>query len=217
MNPDSKTSKDAFAHITNPDGTPVRDKDNAQPVLKPNYSNRAAPNIAPTGGMGIRQSRSNHPLVPRNDNQSDTMADHMPDKQQDRDTSTERRERIQFRKPDNPLVPRSDEAGMVIDEGHPTNDQWQAGRILIMPGYSFSAIVDDKPSGHGIGGGSITHLELQKDGGTVARFDRGWDRPPQTAEQREAIQRIRNGLDDPPKGRTTGFDHRKCGYHGLER
>lgn len=31
--------------ITNPDGSPLREKDNAQQVLKPEYSNKSAPNL----------------------------------------------------------------------------------------------------------------------------------------------------------------------------
>ena len=50
--------KDSFNRITNPDGTPVRDKDNAQPILKPSNQNlRPAPNLAPGGAVGIRQPR----------------------------------------------------------------------------------------------------------------------------------------------------------------
>ncbi|MCG3267167.1 hypothetical protein [Yoonia sp. I 8.24] len=48
----------AFNRITNPDGTPVRDKDNTQPVLKPAAQNlRPAQNLAPDGAMGIRSSK----------------------------------------------------------------------------------------------------------------------------------------------------------------
>ncbi len=57
--------KDPFNRITNPDGTPVRDKDNAHPVLKPvNQNLRPAQNLAPGGSMGIRQRKSSD-LVPQ--------------------------------------------------------------------------------------------------------------------------------------------------------
>lgn len=61
----TKSSKDTFNRITNPDGTPVRDKDNAQLVLKPSYSRRPAPNLAPGGAVGIKQRRPANDLVPK--------------------------------------------------------------------------------------------------------------------------------------------------------
>lgn len=316
---DPKSSKDAFARITNPDGTPVRDKDNAQTTLKPNYSQRPAPNLAPAGAMGIRQPRPHNPLVPRNDNatqervmlpsfmtidsdiQADThryitghfssdpqisflarvshdptphgfngsrveqlvlkegdetimrhnfiardadippqteeheqladrvcsMLDRLPEREPAPDRpimdepeqspppesdrlqftkSTPPDERLQFTKSENPLVPGSDEAGIVIDEGHPSQDQWQDGRIITMPGYSFSAKVEQDPSEHGIKGGTITQLDLQKDGETVVLYDRGWDIAPNDTEHREAIQRIRNGLDHTVDRQREGHD-----------
>lgn len=60
----NRTSKDSFDRITNPDGTPVRDKDNAAPELKPSYAPRPAQNLAPPGMMGIRQ-RPAATLVPQ--------------------------------------------------------------------------------------------------------------------------------------------------------
>ena len=53
-----KSSKAPFNRITNPDGTPVRDQDNAQARPKPpSWSNHPAPNLAPPGMSGIRQSQ----------------------------------------------------------------------------------------------------------------------------------------------------------------
>ena len=61
----NKSSKDTFNRITNPDGTPVRDKDNAKPTLKPSFSRRPAPNLAPPGASGIKQRRPANDLVPK--------------------------------------------------------------------------------------------------------------------------------------------------------
>ncbi|MGD1884037.1 MAG: hypothetical protein ACFB11_17225 [Paracoccaceae bacterium] len=47
--------KSPFNRITNPDGSPVRDKHNAMPKHKPDFAKRPAPNLAPGGAMGIRQ------------------------------------------------------------------------------------------------------------------------------------------------------------------
>lgn len=50
------------SEITNPDGTPLRDKDNADPRLKPPGVTYPAPNLAPGGAMGIRQSSQQQSL-----------------------------------------------------------------------------------------------------------------------------------------------------------
>ncbi|WP_238475765.1 DUF7678 domain-containing protein [Rhodophyticola sp. CCM32] len=48
-------SKDPFNRIANPDGWPLRDKDNDAPQLRPQMQySRPAPNLAPSGAMGIR-------------------------------------------------------------------------------------------------------------------------------------------------------------------
>lgn len=49
------------------------------------------------------------------------------------------------------------------------------------------------------------------------RYDRGWDKDPQTPEQKEALQRIRNGLNDSPKKEFKGFDKCADKDHGLDR
>ena len=59
-----KTSKPAFARVTNPDGSPIRDKDNAHPQLKPKRPHQPQPNLAPTGSKGIRPKPAND-LVPK--------------------------------------------------------------------------------------------------------------------------------------------------------
>lgn len=61
----SKSSKDSFNRVTNPDGSPIRDKDNAQLVPKPSFAQRPAPNLAPPGASGIKQRKSVNGLVPK--------------------------------------------------------------------------------------------------------------------------------------------------------
>jgi len=162
-------SKKPFARVTNPDGTPVRDKDNAAPVLKPNNRARPAPNLAPAGMSGIRQK--NPPQKPK----------------------------IQFRKPTSNHTQGRPQAGLSIDGGKLDQNLWIKGRIVTMEGYTFAAKMDDQPSKDGIGNGKITQLQIQKDGKQVLNYDRGWDQKPDTAEHKEALQRIRNGLGDIPE------------------
>jgi hypothetical protein len=76
---------------------------------------------------------------------------------------------------------------------------WMEGKITTMPGYSFHAKMYNEPSKHGIGGGKISKLEVRKDDQLVMRYDRGWDKDPQTPQDKEALQRIRTGLGDRPK------------------
>jgi len=183
-------AKDPFNRITNPDGTPVRDKDNAAPMHKPNYSQQPAPNLAPPGMSGIKQPKP----------QQQPQAPQKP--------------KIQFRKPQ----PEQQQAGISISGGNADQDLWIKGRIVTMPGYTFAAKLYDKPSEHGIENGKISKLQILKDGKQVASYDRGWDQPPRNAEQKEAVQRIRNGLDDAPEKKPfKGFDRSQGKDQGLER
>lgn len=208
----SKSSKRAFSRVTNSDGTAVRDKDNADPRPKPEFSRRPAPNLAPGGSMGIRQLGDNK-LVPRNDNTSQKK-----DRIQFR---KEGKQRIEFRKPQSDLVPKKDDfktqAGIAIDKGDPKRDLWLRGRITSMPGYSFCAKVYDEPSKLGIEGGKISKLQVNKDGQQVMNYDRGWDDKPKTAEHREALQRVRNGLGDTPKCRIVAHENMISKGDGRER
>ena len=88
---------------------------------------------------------------------------------------------------------------------------------MTMPGYSFSAKLYDEPSKFGIEGGKISKLDIHKDGELVMRYDRGWDKEPKTPEHKEALQRIRNGLDDVPQKEFKGFDKTQDKDHGMER
>ena len=185
-----KSSKDSFNRITNPDGTPVRDKDNDAPQAKPDLTyNRPPPNLAPTGTMGIRQSRKAWPITPSND------ADNKR----------------------NPLVPGSGGSGIAIEGGKLPSNLWIKGEILTMPGYSFYAKTYNEPSKFGIDGGKISKLDVYKDEQLVLRFDRGWDQAPRNAEHVEAVQRIRNGLGDAPEKSITAPDRNNNQSRDLTR
>lgn len=60
-------SQSPFNRVTQPDGSPLRDKDNAAPEPKPSNQNlKPRPNLAPAGAMGIKTNlpRKPNPLVP---------------------------------------------------------------------------------------------------------------------------------------------------------
>jgi hypothetical protein len=179
-----RKSKAEQSPITNPDGTPVRDKDNATPQAKPSYARRSAPNLAPPGMMGIRQ----------------------PQQQAPRQTSESKHQPI----------PPDNQAGLSIDESVDGNSYWTSGKITTMPGYTFTAKVYDEPSSHGIEGGKISKLQIKKDGKQVVNYDRGWDERPKTPEQKEALHRIRNGLDNSPKKPFKGFKNKPDKGHGFD-
>lgn len=178
-------SADPTPEITNPDGSPLRDKDNAQTVLKPTYATRPARNLAPGGSLGIRTGLG-----------ARTAAEP---------------EETRF-------LPQYEEGDLAHDHGIEVGSNlFTEGRILSMPGYSFEAKLYDEPSHYGIGEGKISKLDLRKDGALVARYDRGWDLEPKTAEQREAIHRIRTGLDDTPAKRIGTPDHTRDQSHDRDR
>ncbi len=189
-----KTSKDAFNRsVTNPDGSPLRDKDNAQPVLKPTFSAKPAPNLAPAGAMGIKTRERYDPE---------------PEKP-----------RIEFNRPslepDLSPDPTEGRSGIAYSESETTN--WIEGRIVTMPGYTFHAKVFSEPSAHGIDDGKISKLQVKKDDVEVINYDHGWDVRPETPEQKEALHRIRNGLDDTPEKDFKGFDQGRDKLQGFER
>jgi len=201
------SSKDPFNRVTNPDGTPLRDKDNAAPQHKPNYSTRPAPNLAPPGMSGIRQPRQRDVEEPQPDKPK--IQFRKPEQQ---------KEKIQIRKPEPKKLDDKVQAGLALDGGRNENSHWVSGRIITMPGYTFHAKVYAEPSTYGIDDGKISKLQVKKDGHEVINYDRGWDVRPETAEQKEAMQRIRNGLDDMPERKPfKGFDPSKDRGHGMER
>ncbi|MEP1610595.1 MAG: hypothetical protein ABJL72_01600 [Roseobacter sp.] len=173
-----RLNKTDAKEITNPDGSPLRNKDNAQLKPKPPQGvTRPARNLAPPGMSGIRTGlkqpvqRSPEPQKPAS-------------------------------------IPRG--AGQVDPS------QWIDGKITTMKGYEFQAKMTDEPSKHGIDGGKISQLDVRKDGELVMRYDRGWDKDPQTPEQKEALQRIRNGLDDSPQKQFKGFGKGANKDHGMD-
>lgn len=109
------------------------------------------------------------------------------------------------------------EAGLALDGGGRDGGPWVEGRIVTMKGYEFQAKVYNEPSQHGIDGGKISKLEVRKDGDIVMNYDRGWDMKPSTPEQKEALHRIRNGLDAGPQKQFKGFEQTPDKGHGWER
>ena len=53
-----KTPKKPFNLHADPKDTPIRDKDNVETRLKPKHQ-RSAPNLAPTGNLGIKRDLPN--------------------------------------------------------------------------------------------------------------------------------------------------------------
>ena len=177
-----RNNKTEARQITNPDGSPLRDKDNAQFKPKPPKGvSRPAPNLAPPGMSGIKTGLRSSPQKPQRQAE--------PSKQ----------------------------AGISVNGDQRDKSQWIDGKILTMKGYEFQAKMSDEPSKFGIDGGKIEKLDVRKDGDLVMRYDRGWDKDPQTPEQKEALQRIRNGLDDGPQKQFKGFDKGADKDHGLDR
>jgi len=173
-----RQNKTEAIEVTNPDGSPIRDKDNAQLTPKPPQGvTRPAPNLAPPGMQGIRTGLKQP--VQR------TTEPHTP-----------------------PIITK--------DAGQRDTSLWIDGKITTMKGYEFQAKMYDEPSKFGIDGGKISKLDVRKDGELVMRYDRGWDKDPQTPEHKEALQRIRNGLDDSPQKPFKGFDKGANKDHGMD-
>lgn len=173
---DDKKLTNVFLRAAQQDATPLRDKDNTDPKLKPEFATKPAPNLAPPGMVGIRSStRQEQPEPP---------------------------------KPEAKLV--------IFDKPRRPDNLYIDGRVLTMPGYGFQAKVYDQPSKFGIEGGKISKLDVTKDGELVGRYDRGWDLKPRTAADKEAVRRIRNGLDDTQHAKFKGFEHKGGKDHGLE-
>ncbi|QBY02534.1 hypothetical protein E2K80_18800 [Rhodophyticola sp. CCM32] len=288
MSKDKDDSKDAFTRVTHPDGSPIRDKDNAAPQHKPQMQySQPAPNLAPGGAMGIwtglgqrpakpqppeldpevkliftgaivaepmryysgemptmpgysfRAQVNNHPSPSGIDGGRIERLTHDGDEvarfgqgrwletdgqgheealhelrgalEPERDLPQLEQDQSQELDPE-----QTQEAGIATDYSEPQNPMID-GRVTSMPGYSFEARMMDEPSDYGINGGSIDRLDIHKDGKLVASYDKGWDIPPQDVAVREALQRIRNGLEDRPEKPFQGFDRSKDKDHGMER
>ncbi|MEE4207878.1 MAG: hypothetical protein V2I43_01265 [Parvularcula sp.] len=170
-------SEEFTREITNPDGSPLRDKDNAHPTLRPAYATRPQPNLAPGGTKGIRTR----------------LATRTPDPEPTED--------IRF-------LPKFEQNGLAVDHGIEVDTTlYTEGRVLTMPGYDFVVRISEEPRQDGIDGGKIDQLVLKRDGATVARYNHGWKVEPATAEHREALHRVRTGLDDAPAKRITAPEH----------
>lgn len=126
-------------------------------------------------------------------------------------------ERSMGRQDPAPDMPQPKEAGLAIDAGEP-EQPWIEGRVVTMPGYSFHVRATEGPTPDGIEGGKVTALELRKDGEVVARYQGGdWEIDPTDPESREALQRVRNGLDDGPAKPFQGYDRSQDKDHGMDR
>ncbi|WP_299671310.1 hypothetical protein [uncultured Roseobacter sp.] len=200
---DFKRAEEPSQEMTNPDGSPLRNKDNAQPELKPGYAYHSQQNLAPGGATGIRTTRASKAPEASVENDSDPAftIEFVPD--------------FEVPAPDN--NPSQEQAGLSIDGSGRDDDLWISGRIVDMPGYSFDAKQYDEPSRFGIEGGTISKLEIRKDDELVIHYQRGWDIEPQTAEQKEALHRIRTGLDDGPTRRIAAPDRDPGNGHDIER
>ena len=91
------------------------------------------------------------------------------------------------------------------------------GKLLSMPGYSFAAKLTETPDKSGLDGGTVEQLVVTKDGRQVALYDREWKQEPRTPEQKEAVHRIRSGLDDSQERAFKGFEPGKDKGLGWER
>lgn len=91
---------------------------------------------------------------------------------------------------------------------HRANDQsyWIEGKITSMKGYAFTAEMQNELSPKGIEGGKILRLDVRKDGDLVMRYNQEWQVNAKTPEHKEALHRIRSGLDDFPQKDFKGFD-----------
>lgn len=175
-----RTSKSDFTDASKAEDQPkLRDKDNAQPRVKPPGGvTRPAYNLAPPGMSGIKTA--SQPRVRQG-------------------PETERQQPTTFR-----------------DNGK-DQSPWIDGKITSMKGYEFKARLFDEPSNLGIDSGKIARLDVRKDGELVLRYDQGWAVDPKTPEHKEALHRIRNGLDDTPAKDFKGFDLKNDKDHGFER
>ncbi len=166
-----RTSKSDFTAASKAEDQPkLRDKDNAQPRVKPPTGvSRPAYNLAPPGMSGIKTG-------------SQPRGQKGPEPERQRPITTK--------------------------ENNKDQSLWIDGKITRMKGYEFKARLYDEPSNLGIDGGKISKLDVRKDGELVMRYDQGWAVDPKTPEHKEALHRIRNGLDDTPHKDFKGFDRK---------
>lgn len=106
------------------------------------------------------------------------------------------------------------QSGIEIHRPWPEDSRYTDGKLTSMPGYSFQAMLEPDPTEKAIEGGKISRLDVHKDGKLVARYEDGWQKKPETAQDKEALLRIRNGLEDTPRDQFKGIDHSKDKGHG---
>jgi hypothetical protein len=94
-----------------------------------------------------------------------------------------------------PLIPLLAAGMMLLSTTITTNlgDGWQRGHI---GSYQWEGKVYDLPSKHGIDGGRISKLRVNKNGKTVVHYDRGWDIPPGNEEDAKVINDIQKQVGD---------------------
>lgn len=115
-----------------------------------------------------------------------------------------------------PIVPAKPMHVEIIN-GTSEKDFGIQGTITSMEGYRFTAKVNDLPSQFGVDGGKITKLQINHGDRIAAQFDRGWDVKPQTAQDREALQKIRTVFDPPDREFTPVAPKSPDKDHGHDR
>ncbi|MEL6646137.1 MAG: hypothetical protein AAFQ05_00305 [Pseudomonadota bacterium] len=109
--------------------------------------------------------------------------------------------------------PPNHQAGIALDAAELNDHEAIDGRVITLPGYSFQAKLSDTQSPQNINGERIKSLNLWKHNNLIATYNKGWQRDPPTPEAKEAVHRIRNGLDGErskdfkPLHQSTDKDH----------
>ena len=83
---------------------------------------------------------------------------------------------------------------ITITKGDISADLWLSGTVNENPAYSFTAKVFDVGSRYGLDGGQISKLTVWHSGNEVASYDRGWDTPPRTQDDRRAVETIKSSF-----------------------
>lgn len=104
-----------------------------------------------------------------------------------------------------------------ITKGDPEKDLWINGRITTMEGYRFAAKVHELPSSNGIDNGHISKLQIWKNDRSIAVYDRGWDQKPETNEQKQAVEKVRDAFDGKDRVFAPLVPRSNDKDHGQER
>jgi len=171
--------KKPFNLQADPDQAPLREKSNADPRHEPKIERKPAPNMAPGGQVGIRLG------LPSKAAAQDNIKPFALGEPGEVSKSFKERARSEL-----------NVEGNRIEHGG-----WTRGTIKSMPGYQFYAKAFQVPSHYGIESGVISKLHIRKDGKVVVNYERGWDKRPETPQDRQALQKVREGLGDFPERR----------------